>query len=482
MLALSPMLIVESKLATVDALLLLFMTVCFTCLWRLFSEPADWKAALVFWISLGLGILAKGPVILGVLAIATIGYCCLRRDIRCLAALRWKWGVPLLLLVVAPWVIAVHQATGGDFLKLALGHHVIKRSLSPLEGHKGFPGYYVITLFAVMAPWAWLAPWSLQRHWSRFRSDSRLAFLLAWSVGTLLLFEFVSTKLVHYYLPAYPAISLLVASALVGQFEGAALGLTQFDTRIARWLVRIVGALGLVAAVAAAIALPPDVATAAVVVVMLITGGVLVGGLLAQQRSFERSFVVMAATFAVANLVAANQLAPRLGERRLVNQVASRLKELQPQTPIALWLYRDPSIVYNVGNSIPVVDPMRSTPFFRDSLALAMKHGHFLCPMTPAQRDQMAADPSLSLTVTETVSSWDLNGGKKREVLFVDVRPSNDAAEFLQMQERLREKMPQLSELTTSLRPLNDAERQNLLRRYPLNPGFLSDNSKSAPR
>src|SRR6202022_77481 len=37
------------------------------------------------------------------------------------------------------------------------------------------------------------------------------AFLLGWIVGPLILLELVRTKLVHYYLPAYPACAMLAA-------------------------------------------------------------------------------------------------------------------------------------------------------------------------------------------------------------------------------------------------------------------------------
>ena len=45
----------------------------------------------------------------------------------------------------------------------------------------------------------------------RRKSDPNLGFLLGWAIGPLLLLECFRTKLIHYYLPAFPACALLTA-------------------------------------------------------------------------------------------------------------------------------------------------------------------------------------------------------------------------------------------------------------------------------
>jgi 4-amino-4-deoxy-L-arabinose transferase-like glycosyltransferase len=53
----------------------------------------------------------------------------------------------------------------------------------------------------------------------RGRRDAAIRFLVAWIVPTWLLFELVPTKLPHYLLPVYPAIALLVGTALATDGE-----------------------------------------------------------------------------------------------------------------------------------------------------------------------------------------------------------------------------------------------------------------------
>ena len=482
MLALSPMLIVESKLATVDALLLLCLTGSLYCAWRLIVRKGGWQTALAFWIAVSAGILTKGPVAVGAISACLLSFGLWRRDFSWLSQLRWKMGVAVIVLLVAPWCIAVHVATGGDFLRIALGHHVVRRSLTALEGHRGIPGFYVLSVFLLMAPWSWMLPWAVREHWDRLRSDPRLAFLVAWIVGPLLLFESVRTKLVHYFLPAYPALALLIASAVFGRFAGKPTGLRRLDLRLGRVLI-LAGGLGGIGAIAfALVTLPASILAPALVVVAVAAGGAIVSGRLVTQRRVDRAFVVLCSSTFAALVVAGASLAPAVGRQRLVFRVAERIGEIRKETPVALWLYRDPSLVFNVGATLPVVDTMRDEPMFPDSLALAQRHGRFVCPMTQEHFESMSGDLALSVRKIETLACWDPNGFKRREVHLVEVRPSDDLESILQVLATLRSRLPDLEELYLPLRDRFDHENANSERRYPLNPAFLPDRSNRIRR
>lgn len=402
-LALSPMLIIESKLATVDALLLFLLVLVFGCLWSLYQGPAGKRTALSLWLLLGLAVLTKGPVALAIPAVALAGFCAVRREWGWLARLQPRGGMLLLLGIVLPWCVAVQWQTGGTFLEQAVGRHVVLRALQPLENHTGFPGYYVVTLFGMMAPWAWLLPWLIREYWSDWRADPRLAWLASWALGTLVFFELVRTKLIHYYLPAYPALALLLAAGLVGRFRGRPRGLFQLKAWIVPCYMVCWGAVGLLGALAACAFLPGELAGPVVMTLTLATGGALLAGELLRRRRFVRGFVVLAGTTAAWIIVLDEQVLPPLSRQRLAVQVAERVRQRGWQRELGLWLYRDPSIIYNLETQIPIVDPMRSEPVFRDSIALAAAQGRFICPMTPEQVDLMARDECLKLEVLETI-------------------------------------------------------------------------------
>lgn len=476
MLALSPMLIVESKLATADAVLLCFLTMCFACVWVLYDRidrsrqnGGKWKSffpALAFWICLALAILVKGPVALGVLGAAIVCFCLFTRDGRWLRALRPGWGIPLALLILLPWCLLVHHATDGEFLRIALGHHVIKRSMQPLEGHRGFPGFYIVSLLGLMAPWAWMLPWSIREHWNRLFSDSRVAFLASWALGCLVLFELVTTKLVHYYLPAYPAIALFLASALCGRFAQSRLGAEAFDRRIGNVLLAVGSVLAVAIMALAITTFPSHAAVPAGIVVLVLGGGLAVAGILVRQLRLQRAFVVLTSTLAASMIVASCQLLPALGKERAVLHVAERMKQLEDEYPLALWLYRDPSIVYNLGRPLPVVDSMRSEPIFSDSLRLAAESGPFVCPMTPEHLQWMSQDGALKLEIVDTLERWDLKGLQERSIHFVKVQPSASMARVLQLQDELCDLMPKAEKVSFP----SDRTSESQQRSYPVNP------------
>ncbi|MCC7427431.1 MAG: phospholipid carrier-dependent glycosyltransferase [Alphaproteobacteria bacterium] len=213
------------------------------------------RLAALFWLAIGAGLLVKGPIVPMVVLLAVIG---LRladrgtlRPLGWLRASRPIWGVPLALLVVLPWFLAVMQATEGRFL-----FDAINADLRPkLEGSEGLghgapPGYYLLTVTATLFPGAILAWCALPASW-RARRDPAVRFLLAWVIPAWLLFELVPVKLPHYVSPTFPALALLAARWVLAVAEDPLL-------RPGKWLKRfaiagfVLVALG-VAGVAAAL-------------------------------------------------------------------------------------------------------------------------------------------------------------------------------------------------------------------------------------
>jgi 4-amino-4-deoxy-L-arabinose transferase-like glycosyltransferase len=230
-------------LPTVAALLAL------AALWR--GSGGPWPRT-VLWVGLALAVLAKGPVAPMMLVATGVGLWVLGRpwprwqlatlvavllvgvwvgpwvlvvpgvwalaelpgrlDLRrLLSATGWWWGVPLLLVLTLPWAVAAWRATDGAFFAEAVGRHVVARSLTALESHGGFPGFYPLTATAVAFPLLAFALAAASGRWRQLRSSTDGQLLLAWWLAPLVVLELLGTKLVHYWLPAYPAAALVVA-------------------------------------------------------------------------------------------------------------------------------------------------------------------------------------------------------------------------------------------------------------------------------
>jgi 4-amino-4-deoxy-L-arabinose transferase-like glycosyltransferase len=176
------------------------------------GESRRWM--LVTWAALALGVLTKGMVA-PVLAGATlIAYSLLARDFSPWRRLELARGLPLFLLIAAPWFIAVSIANP-EFPRFFFIHEHVERFLTKVH-HRYQPWWYFIPIFALGAvPWTLTALHALAAAW---RDPERSAFRLRLFLGlwVVIVFGFFSvsdSKLPSYILPLYPALAWLTADA-----------------------------------------------------------------------------------------------------------------------------------------------------------------------------------------------------------------------------------------------------------------------------
>jgi 4-amino-4-deoxy-L-arabinose transferase-like glycosyltransferase len=225
--------------ANPDALLNAFTVLTFLIFWRSFAH-GDRAWFVPAGISIGLAVLAKGPVGL-VLPPAVIGLFLLcNRQLRLLWDRRLLLGGLAFALVALPWYAWVGAETKGAFLRGFLRTHNWERYLSPMENHGGPIYYYVLTLVLGFVPWSaflGLAAWFSFQAWKQGRSSERTAqdsalraprcaprahvFLWCWIAVYFVFFSFSSTKLPNYILPIYAPVALLTAHFLDGWRRGA---------------------------------------------------------------------------------------------------------------------------------------------------------------------------------------------------------------------------------------------------------------------
>lgn len=209
---------------TAFASLLMFdmLMVCFTLI-TLNGLTAAWRGKGFFaWmfaaLGIGLGLLAKGPVIFTFTLPVALGA---RWWMTGPPAGGWKgWYLGVLGAIAGgaalclAWVFpAIHY--GGD----AYRHAIL---WDQTAGR-------IVSSFAHQAPWWWyfpmlplaLLPFSLMTgFWRRLVSGWRSGpgpaekFCLIWFVSALIILSMVSGKQLHYLLPAYPAFALLLAHFL----------------------------------------------------------------------------------------------------------------------------------------------------------------------------------------------------------------------------------------------------------------------------
>ncbi len=212
MLAACMVLVVETHIAKTDAALLATVALAMGLLGQAYLRPGAFTArqAAAFWVIMGVSVLLKGPVGPMVPLLTGITLAVVDRAAPWFRPLRLHWGLPLMLAMAAPWMVAIGIATEGRFFAQALGDDMIAKLGSGEEKHWGPPGFYLIVFFIAAFPSAWMVGPALRQAWSQ-RSLPASRFLLAWLVPTWLVFEAVQTKLPHYTLVVYPALMLLIA-------------------------------------------------------------------------------------------------------------------------------------------------------------------------------------------------------------------------------------------------------------------------------
>lgn len=292
MLAACVVLTVEAHLAKTDAALLGVTTVALGLLARAYLAPAEfsWRHAAAFWLAMGAGILLKGPItpMVAALACATLAVWDRRAkwlvDVLCPA-----WGVPLAVLVVLPWFVAIGIATHGAFFQDAIGGDLGRKLTSGDDAHGGFPGEHFLLLPLLAFPSSLLVLGALPGLW-QLRDDAT-RFLVAWIVPAWLVFEAVPTKLPHYTLPLYPALFLLAARWTLdgGTLDSVRRGLSRWW----RTILLVLSALAVATLAVGAVALPWIVHRPPWLGVPSLAAIVLVAWLAMRQRSAMLVLVTM---------------------------------------------------------------------------------------------------------------------------------------------------------------------------------------------
>jgi 4-amino-4-deoxy-L-arabinose transferase-like glycosyltransferase len=244
----------EATIATTDAVLLACTTAMQGVVLRIYlaarsgARGPSMVLVLAGWAALALGILVKGPVAPGLAAVTLIPLCLWDRQVRWLSRLRPLWGVPVLLVIVLPWLLAIAMASHGAFFEQSLGNDFAAKIAGGQESHGAPPGYFL--MLSAVAFWPailFVAP-GLANAVPRHREPA-IRFLLVWAAGWWLLIEMVPTKLPHYVISAYPALAILAAIWVMRRQW-------TFWERIAAWISSVQFLVG-AAALAAALAILP---------------------------------------------------------------------------------------------------------------------------------------------------------------------------------------------------------------------------------
>ncbi len=360
----SVLLTAEATIATTDAVQLACLMGAIGVLLRVYLAARDpenpapsLRLILIGWAAFAAGILIKGPVVPAVCALTVIALIAWDRWAwRWLKALRPLYGAGIVLLIVAPWAVAISFQSHGEFYEQSLGQDFAAKLAGGQESHGAWPGYYLALVTLTFWPAIlFVVPGlgaAIRRH-----ADPATRFLLAWAGASWLMFEIVPTKLPHYVLPAYPALALLAALWLLTP---------RTDERrwqpILVWLAAVQFALGVAAFAAAPVLAPRFYGAGSTWWLMAAAGLGAALGLAALVLYLRRSVLGALASATLAVLAfypaIAAGAAPRLDTIWVSPRAAALVNahKVSGDPPPVLAGYTEPSLVFLLGTDTSLTD------------------------------------------------------------------------------------------------------------------------------
>ncbi len=292
---------------------------------------------LILGISIGLGVLGKGPAILVHLLPAALAAPLWASALGGVSRWRiWYGGLAAAVVLGAAiglaWALPAADAGGEAYRNAILWGQSAGRMVDSFAHGRPF-WWFAAILPAMVLPWTiWPAAWrALRDQWTAMKGDGGTRLCLVWFAVAFVAFSAISGKQPHYLLPEFPAMALIAARAVAGAVAARGEG---FWRPVDRW---VPAAVFLVLAGALAGALHFDIKPSWATSVGDAHLWPLVGVVVAAMGVLRVTGVVGARVASVAGLAALTVVAAHLTLRPLMDEshnfrpFAQQLKRFEDQ-------------------------------------------------------------------------------------------------------------------------------------------------------
>jgi len=187
--------------------------------WYAWHESQNKSFLAAFYVFIGLGMLAKGPVAPFLAALIIAAFTIAKGDWRLIIRTLWVPGILLFCAVSLPWYVAVQLKNPQFFHEFFLQHNLARFGTN-LYHHKEPFWYYLPVTVMGLLPWTVFVlaalveiagAWWRERRAMLESKDAFNVFLILWLIVPVVFFSISQSKLPGYIVPALPAGSLLLA-------------------------------------------------------------------------------------------------------------------------------------------------------------------------------------------------------------------------------------------------------------------------------
>lgn len=173
----------------------------------------DKKAAgiLLFFISSGLAVLAKGPLGFLIPFLSICVFLLIKREIKFLFCRYSLWGIFIFGAVSFPWYLLMIKKYGSGFTYEFFYNSHIRRLIEAEHIGNDKWYFYPFSMIGCIFPWSLYVLVSLIYLFRYLRKNTNhfYTFLVSWICVVFLIFEPAHSKLVSYILPLFPALALV---------------------------------------------------------------------------------------------------------------------------------------------------------------------------------------------------------------------------------------------------------------------------------
>ena len=202
-----------AHIVTTDMLFSVILFIALLCFYE-FYRGERVLFLYFFYAALAFAVLTKGPVALILLG-ATVGFFLLtERKFSFLKKMASLKAILLFLAIAAPWFIVISLREKEFFQFFFIDQHIL-RFLTTKHRRSGPLYYFIPVLFGGLLPWSIFIPRAIISLWRV--KEVRLFFI--WSAVVFAFFSLSGSKLPPYILPAFPALSIILAYLFQAEWQ-----------------------------------------------------------------------------------------------------------------------------------------------------------------------------------------------------------------------------------------------------------------------
>tara|TARA_B100000989_G_scaffold103487_1_gene75760 strand:+ start:99 stop:1736 length:1638 start_codon:yes stop_codon:yes gene_type:complete len=217
----------EVHQAKTDGFLFLFISICnliiLSSIENFKNKNKNKKLLTIYWISMAIGVLIKGPIIIIFTILPLIVFSIICKNANLLKYIHFPLGYLFFLILVLPWFFLITIESNGLFWYESVVHDLFKKVASGQESHGFPPGYYTILLLIFFWPGSAFLIDSFKNYFLSFKksiiNNKQKLFLFCCFFPCFLTFELIPTKLPHYVFPSYLSLSILISISLYENFQ-----------------------------------------------------------------------------------------------------------------------------------------------------------------------------------------------------------------------------------------------------------------------